>query len=56
MISQTYFSIIKAYCKANDVNAAISLFRHLRRRSGLRPSLDMHIHIISTLATNSDLR
>ncbi|KAL7519868.1 hypothetical protein ACHAWX_004625 [Stephanocyclus meneghinianus] len=55
-ISKTYFSILEAYCNSNNVTAAVSLFRSLRRRRGLVPSLDMHLLIISTLAANGYVR
>ncbi|KAL3802226.1 hypothetical protein HJC23_001770 [Cyclotella cryptica] len=54
-ISKAYFDVLEAYCKSNDVEAAVSLFRRLKRRRGVL-SFDMHLLLISTLAVNGHLR
>ena len=55
-ISNALCSVLEAYCQSSNVDGAVSMFRRLKRRRGPKPSLKMHMLILSCLSTNGCLR
>ena len=49
-------AVLRVHCKLNNINAAVSLFKRLRKRRRLKLSMDMHILLISTIAKNGCFR
>lgn len=56
IISNAFYYVLKDYCQSSNLDGAISLLRRLKRRGGPKPSLEMHILVISCLAANNCLR